>query len=138
MLELFVETEEARDCVHLVEVNRANIADAYWQAWEDNVHDPVVVMLDLRDEKAAAMAKSRFKKRSSIRKLVGECAEKEVIPTVILALPHDDAVEAMARISQSAQKALSSTIPRSYFRVMTIAFGEHIHTACPVPKRDDY
>ncbi len=138
MLEVFCETEEARDCTHLVRFNRANIVDAYWRAWDNDVPDPVVVVLDLRDAKAATMARSRSRKTYRIRKLIDECAEKQVIPTAILVLPHDDALEAMARISQSARKALLGTIPRGYFRAIAIGFGEHSHCASPEPKKDDY
>jgi hypothetical protein len=137
MLETFFETEEARDCADLIHLNRASVARAYWWAWDNDMHDPVVVVLDLRDSKATAIAHSRFRNRNRMRKLTDKCVEKGVIPTVIMALPHDDALEAMSRVSQSARKALFSTIPRNYFRVMTIAFGGHIHTACPEPEREE-
>jgi hypothetical protein len=138
MLKAFIETEAVTDCAHLIQSNRDNIMNIYERARDNEMFDPVMIVLDLRDEKAARMARSRLKNGSRIRSLINECAEKKMIPTVILALPHEDAVSALGRVSQLAQQALSSTIPRSYFRVLTIAFERHFHTACQKPRRDDY
>ena len=136
-MNMFCETEGAVNCSELVRSNRANITHAYWQAWENDVRAPIVVVLDLQDENSLAMARSRFRQRARIQTFVDECTEKKVVPTAILAMDHDDALKAMTRVGESARKALFSTIPRSYFRIMTFAFGEHTHTAYPEPNRDE-
>ncbi len=134
MPERFFETSAAKDRAGLLEVNRRNVEFAYTQALDNDVDDPVVFVLDLRYEKAALLAEACIKQKSEIQKMINDCAGKKVIPTVIAALPHNDAVEAMDSAIQDSGEILSSTIPRGYFRVMVFAFGGRIHSACPEPR----
>ncbi len=134
----FSETKAAKDRAGLLEANRENVEFAYTQALDNDVDAPVVFVLDLRYKKAAILAEACIKKRKSeIQKMIDDGAGKKVIPTVISALPHNDAVEAMGSIIQNAGKVLSSTIPRGYFRVMVVAFEDHSHSACPKPRRPE-
>ena len=137
----FFETEAAKTRTELLEVNRGNVEFAYRQALDNDADDPVVFVLDLRYEKAAILAEACFKEKGEIQKMINDCAGKKVIPTVIAALPHNDAVEAMDSTIRDSGEILSSTIPRGYFRVMVLALGGHSHSACPeprTPRRDVY
>ncbi len=130
----FLETLKARDRRHLLEVNQENVNSAYTQAKNSNLDDPVIFLLDLRYEKAAILAEASIGQKGKIGKMIDDCAGKKVIPTIVAALPHGDAVEALSSILRNAHDVLSSTIPRGYFRVMVVAFGGHIHSACREPK----
>jgi len=129
----FFETKDANDRRGLLEANRENIGFAYTQARDNDMDGPVIFVFDLRYKKAAMLAKACIEEKGEIQKMINDCARKKVIPTVVAALPHDDAVEAMGSIIQDAGEILSSTIPRGYFRVMVVAFGGHVHSACPEP-----
>ncbi len=133
MPEEFFETEAAKTRTDLLEVNRENVEFAYTQALDNDVDDPVVFVLDLRDKKAAILAEACIKGKSEIQKIIDDCARKQVIPTVIAALPHNDAVEAMDSAIRDSGEMLSSTIPRGYFRVMVLALEGHSHSACLEP-----
>ena len=129
----FFETKAEEDRAGLLEANRENVEFAYSQAPNNDVDDPVVFVLDLRYKKAAILAEACIKKKSEIQKMIDDCAGKKVIPTVIAALPHNDAVEAMDSAIRDSGEMLSSTIPRGYFRVMVLALGSHSHSACLEP-----
>ena len=129
----FFETKAATDRAGLLEINRENVEFAYTQALDDDVDAPVVFVLDLRYKEAAILAEACIKEKSEIQKMTDDCARKKVIPTVIAALPHNDAVEAMDSTIRDSGEILSSTIPRGYFRVMVLALGGHSHSAWPEP-----
>jgi hypothetical protein len=134
MMEKFFGTEKANDRAHLLNLNKDNVEHAYTHADDRGVVDPVILLLDLRDKKALVLAEACIRSKDRIRKAIDDCARKKVIPTAVIALSHDEAVEAMGSVSELALKALSSTIPRGYFRVMVIALEGHSHLACPEPK----
>lgn len=136
MIDLFCEIDDTGDSSRLLRRNLAHIAAAYWKAKDDGIDKPVVLVLDLREENGAAMARSRSRNRNHIQALVSECSEKGTIPTVIQVLSHDAAVERASCLGQRSEDALSQTIPRCYVRVMTFVFGRLAHTSIPEPKRD--
>ena len=134
MMEKFFETESANDRGHLLDLNKENVEYAYTHADGRGVEDPVILLLDLRYNKALVLAEACIRSKDRIRETIDDCARKKVIPTAVVALSHKKAVEAMGSVSQPALEALSSTIPRGYFRVMVIALGGHSHSARPEPK----
>ena len=134
MSEEFFETTAAKDRTGLLEANRENVAVAYTQALDNNVDAPVVFVLDLRYEKAAMLAQACIGVKGKIQKMIDDCAEKKVIPTVIAALPRNTAVATMNSAIPDSGEILSSTIPRGHFRVMVLAFGGRSHSACPEPR----
>jgi hypothetical protein len=134
MSEEFFETTAAKDRTGLLEANRENVAVAYTQALGNNVAAPVVFVLDLRYDKAAMLAQACIGVKGKIQKMIDDCAEKKVIPTVIAALPRNTAVKKMDSAIPDSGEILSSTIPRGHFRVMVLAFGGRSHSAYPEPR----
>ncbi len=117
----------------LLFLNRERIELAYDKARTHGMDDPAILVLDLQDDHAAELARRTGLSWQHIEQLRAECSSCDVVPTLVVSIPHSAITCTPAR--SSAAGASETTTPResNTFRVVAIAAGGNSFADLPLP-----
>jgi hypothetical protein len=125
-------TKEQADRQHLLSFNRERLGQAYRTACVAGMTRPVVLVLDVRDDLAQAVA-GGVVSDEEVELLILETAPKKGIPTVVFAAPLESAVHALAEHSPKTSRALTGPLPTGHFVALAIAGRGTLCAGLPIP-----
>jgi len=129
-----VKGHEAEYRRQLLLLNRERIELAYVKAHTRGLHDPIILVLDLQDERAAALAQMTGTPREQIERAREECQRDDVVPTQVIAVPCQ-AVTCLvvSPAVPSGPKEAVQPAPAGTFRVVAIASNGSAFADFPSP-----
>lgn len=115
------------DGEHLLKVKRSDAKEILVEAVEAGVDHPSVLLIDVHDEIGGALAHDLLGCKTIGDKTVGEqikiAAKKGENLTLILALPHDEAVVVIEAIAKTGEKHPTQNLPDHAHWLIAIANG---------------
>lgn len=120
-------TGQVPDRDHFIRANLACIECLHAKACNAHVPVSAIAALDLRDSDAAAVARLCIPDEQAVRRLINECAKNASVPTAIVALSHEFAVERIGSKFPDLWYELCQRLSEGSFHLIAFAFGGHIH-----------
>jgi hypothetical protein len=115
--------------------NRERIEFAYDNALTHGLDDPVIVILDLCDERGARLAQLAGSSQEQVVRWCEECSRRNVVPTQIVAAPRWAVLTAIGPLTPHSPQGILKPNPPNSFRVIAIAAGGNAFADFPVPPR---
>ena len=117
----------------LLLLNRERIEFAYEKARLNGMEDPVILVLDLQDDRAARLAQMTGLPWEQIERWREECGRCDVVPTQVLAAPRYAVTCVVGPMTPSGVRGIARPCPRGAFRVAAIASDGTSYSDFPVP-----
>jgi hypothetical protein len=117
----------------LLLLNREQIEYAYEKAVSKGVDDPVVLVLDLRDERAVYLALRAGLSMDFIDAWREKCYANGVVPTQIFSAPRWAAILTIGPLTPKSTFGISKPNPPNTFRVAAISAGGNVFADFPMP-----
>lgn len=113
--------------------NRERIEFALEKVKADGMEDPVVLVLDLQDERAAWLASRAGLPWERIERWRDECRRHESVPTQILAAPRWAVLAVVGPMTPESPRGILEPSPPDTFRVVALAAGGNAFADFPMP-----
>jgi hypothetical protein len=117
----------------LLMFNRERIEFAYEKAKKDGVDDPVIIVLDLQDERAANMAYLMGLPKEQVAQRLIQCAKRATTPALILTAPRWAALAVVGPMTPNSSQGIVQPNQPDTFRVIVIAAGGNAFADVPTP-----
>lgn len=117
----------------LLLANRERIEFAYLRARSNGMDDPVILVLDLEDDRAAQLAEWTGLARSQIERWRDAARERDVVATQILAAPRWAVLCVVGGMTPKSPQGIAKPNPPETFRVVAIASGGNSYADFPLP-----
>jgi hypothetical protein len=101
--------------------NQERIEFAYEKAKADGMDDPVIVVLDLHDERAAKLAQLTGLPKEQADRWCQQCSRHDSVPTQILAAPRWATLAVIGPMTPNSPQGILKPSPPDTFRVIAIA-----------------
>ncbi len=118
---------------HLLGHNREKIEFAYENALLHGLDDPVIVVLDLCDDRAARLAELAGSSKEQVERWRHDCSQRDLIPTQIVAAPRWAVLTVVGPLTPNSPQGILKPNPPSTFRVIAIAAGGNAFADFPTP-----
>jgi hypothetical protein len=122
----------------LLLLNRERIEFAYENAKANGLDDPVIVVLDLQDDRAASVARATGVSWEQIEQWREECGRCDVVPTQVLAAPRRAVQCVVGPTSLDSPQGFAKASPADTFRVVAIAAGGNAFLDFPLPPHSSF
>jgi len=119
----------------LLTLNRERIEFAYEKARANGLDDPIILVLDLQDDRAARLAQLTGLPWEQIERWREECDRCDVVPTQILAAPRWAVLCVVGPTTPSSPKGIAKPSPAGTFRVVAIASNGNSFADFPAPPK---
>jgi len=116
----------------LLLLNRERIEFAYEKARGKGIDDPVVLVLDLQDERAARLAQQTGLEWEAIERWREECRRNDCVPTQVLCAPRWAVVCTVGPTSPNSPHGIARPCAPNAFRVVAIAAGGNAFADFPL------
>lgn len=113
--------------------NRERVEFAYEKAVTQGIEEPIILVLDLMDERAAGLAQLTGLSWETIERWQDECRQKDVVPTQILAAPRWAVLCVVGPTTPNSPQGILKPVPSGTFRVAAMAAGGNAFADFPVP-----
>jgi len=117
--------------------NRERIEFAYENALAHGVDDPMVVVLDLSDDRGARLAQLAGSSKQQVDRWRDQCAQRGQIPTQIVAAPRWAVLTVIGPLTPNGPHGVLKPIPPGSFRVAVVAAGGAAFADYPMPPQCD-
>lgn len=117
----------------LLVFNQERIEFAYEKAKAEGADDPVILVLDLQDDRAAKLAQSTGLRWQQVRLSHEECGRDEAIPIRIFAAPRWAVLALVAPMTPNGPQGILKPNPPGTFRVPAPAAGGIAFADFPQP-----
>jgi len=117
----------------LLLLNRERIEFAYEKALARGMDDPIILVLDLQDDRGARLAQSIGLPWEQIQRWRDECARCDVVPTQMLAAPRWAVMCTVGPTSPNSPRGIARPSPPGTFRVVAVAAGGNSFADFPLP-----
>lgn len=117
----------------LLLVNRERIEFAYERARDNGVDDPIVLVLDLQDDRAASLAQLVGLPWAQIEQVRRRCAHCDAVPTQILAAPRWAVMCVVGPTTPNSPQGIARPCASGAFRVVAIASNGNSFADFPLP-----
>lgn len=132
-LEPLQEAIAAESRRQLLVFNQERIEFAYEKAKADGTDDPVILVLDLQDDRAARLAQLTGLPWQQVNLWREECGRNESVPTQILAAPRWAVLAVVGPMTPNSPQGILKPNPPGKFRVVAIAAGGNAFADFPLP-----
>lgn len=113
--------------------NRERIEFAYEKAKANGMEDPVILVLDLRDERARKLAQLAGLPKEQAERWCKQCSRHQSVPTQIVAAPRWAVLAVVGRLTPNSPQGILRPCPPATFRVIGIAAGGNAFADFPLP-----
>ena len=120
---------------HLLLHNQERIEHAYENALMQGLDDPVILVLDLYDERGSRLAELSGLSCGQITRWREECLQREVVPTQIVAAPRWAVLTVVGPLTPNSVQGVIKPNPPDTFRVVAVAADGIAFADFPVPPR---
>lgn len=114
--------EAALDRQHLLKANAEKITIAYREALKRGSKEPCVIVLDVRDPFARALAETQ-EGADKIAAMIRSYALENMIPTLIIAVEREVAAQSVGKATPNGTRVLMQSVPSGMFYAVAIAAG---------------
>jgi hypothetical protein len=114
-------------------LNRERIEFTYEKVRRDGLDDPVILVLDLLDERAAHMSQRLGTPWEQIEQCREESCRLDVVPVHVVPVPPTAALCVVGPSTPHSPHALARSCAPGTFRVIAIAAGGNAFADFPVP-----
>jgi hypothetical protein len=104
----------------LINFNAEKIEQVYVLAKKDSASNPLILVVDCRDKAGGALA-GRKLGEATYQAFLEDCRRNNVVPTLVLAYPLQEAAEALAALTPGARQVLSRRLQPGVFWVVALA-----------------
>ncbi len=118
---------------HLLLHNRERIEFAYENALTQGLDDPVILVLDLCDERGARLAELAGLPKEQADRWRSECIGRDVVPTQIVAAPRWAVLTVIGPLTPNSPQGILKPNPSNTFRVVAVAVGGNAFADFPSP-----
>ncbi len=132
-LEPLQEAIAAESRRQLLVFNRERIEFAYEKAKADGMDDPVILVLDLQDDRAARLAQLTGLPWQQVNLWREECDRRDTVPTQILAAPRWAVLAVVGPMTPNSPQGILKPNPSGTFRVLALASGGIAFADFPLP-----
>ncbi|MEN6407474.1 MAG: hypothetical protein ABFC77_13505 [Thermoguttaceae bacterium] len=132
-MEPLQETIAAESRRELLLFNRERIEFAYEKVKADGMDDPVILVLDLQDDRAARLAQLTGLPWERVKLWREDCGQRDAIPTQILAAPRWAVLAVIGPMTPNSPQGIIKVSPPGTFRVIAIAAGGNAFADFPKP-----
>lgn len=134
-LEPLREAQAVKHRRRLLLFNQERIEFAYEKAKADGMDDPVIVVLDLHDERAAKLAQLTGLPKEQADRWCKQRSRHDSVPTQILAAPRWAALAVIGSMTPNSLQGILKPSPPDTFRVIAVAAGGNAFADFPMPPR---
>ncbi len=127
------ETRAAELRRQLLLINRERIEFGYEKAQADGMDEPVILVLDLRDERAARLTHLTGVPWTKIDSWCEHCADCDTVPIQVLAAPRWAAMCVVGPTTPNSYQGIAKPCPPGMFRVVAMAAGGNSFADFPAP-----
>ncbi len=113
--------------------NRERVEFAYEKARRQGIEDPVILVLDLQDDRAARLAQQTGLDWALIERWRAECARCDVVPTQVISAPRWAVMCVVGPTTPNSPQGIAKPNAADTFRVVAIAAGGNSFADFPVP-----
>jgi hypothetical protein len=113
--------------------NRERIEFAYVKARANGLDDPVILVLDLQDDRAALLAHRTGLPWETIEQLREECDRCDAVPTQVISAPRWAVMCTVGPMSPNSPHGIARPCADGAFRVVAIAAGGNSFADFPLP-----
>lgn len=131
--ESLLETFGAAYRRELLLLNRERIEFAYAKALDSGLDDPVILVLDLQDDRAAQLAHLTGLPWEQIHQWRRECQRCDVVPTQVLSAPRWAVLCTVGPTTPNSPRGIAKPNPPGTFRVVAIAAAGNSFADFPLP-----
>ena len=117
----------------LLLLNRERIEFAYEKARAGGLDDPVILVLDLLDNRAASLSRMIGVSAERIAQCREECRRLDVVPVHVIPLPPTAAMCIVGPSTPRSPQGIAKPCPPGTFRVVAIAAGGNSFADFPFP-----
>ena len=117
----------------LLFLNQERIEFAYLKAQANGMDEPIILVLDLEDERAAQLARLTGLPREQLEQWRKECDRRDVAPVQILAAPRWAVLCVVGPMTPNGSQGIAKPSPPGTFRVVAIASHGNSYADCPLP-----
>jgi len=117
----------------LLLLNRERIEFSYEKARASGLDDPVVLVFDLLDERAARLCQMTGVSNEGIERCREECRRLDVVPVFVTAVPPQAALCTVGPSTPRSPRGIVKPSPPGTFRVVAVAAGGNSFADFPVP-----
>jgi hypothetical protein len=114
-------------------LNRERIEFAFEKARANGLDDPIILVLDLQDERAARVARQTGLPWETIERCRRECQRCDVVPAQLISAPRWAVTCVTGPRMPNGSKGDDKASPPGTFRVVTIAAGGNSFADFPMP-----
>jgi hypothetical protein len=117
----------------LLLLNRERIEFSYEKALRNGLEQPVILVLDLMDARAACLSQKLGVAWEQIARCREECRRHDVVPVQVVAAPPDAALCLVGPTTPNSPLGIAKPNPAGTFRVVAIAAGGNSFADFPLP-----
>lgn len=117
----------------LLLLNRERIEFSYEKARSHGLEDPIILVLDLLDERAARMSQMVGVPWDQIERCREECRHLDVVPVHVIPVPQCAAMCVVGPTTPRSPYGVTKPCPPGTFRVVAIAAGGNSFADFPLP-----
>jgi hypothetical protein len=122
----------------LLVLNRERIEFSYEKARASGLDNPIVLVLDLLDERAARLSHWTGVSNEQIERCREECRELDVVPVYVTALPPQAALCTVGPSTPRSPQGIVKPCAPGTFRVVAIAAGGNSFADFPFPPSSSF
>jgi hypothetical protein len=113
--------------------NRERIEFSYEKARGQGLEEAVILVLDLRDDRAARISQMAGVSSEQIERCRAECDRLDVVPVFVTAVPPTAAMCVVGPSTPKSPQGIAKPCAPGSFRVIAIAAGGNSFADFPVP-----
>lgn len=132
-MEPLQETVAAESRRELLLFNQERIEFAYEKVQANGMDDPVILVLDLQDDRAARLAQLTGLPWERVKLWREDCGQRDAVPTQILAAPRWAVLAVVGQMTPNSPQGIVKPSPPGTFRVIAIAAGGNAFADFPLP-----
>ena len=117
----------------LLLLNRERIEFSYEKARAGGLDEPIILVLDLLDERAARLSCMAGVSGERIAQCREECRRLDVVPVHVIPLPPTTAMCVVGPSTPRSPQGIAKPCPPGTFRVVAIAAGGNSFADFPLP-----
>jgi hypothetical protein len=117
----------------LLLLNRERIEFSFEKARRNGLEQPVILVLDLMDSRAACLSQKLGVPWEQIARCREQCRRDDVVPVQVIAAPPDAALCLVGPTTPNSPIGIAKPSPARTFRVVAIAAGGNSFADFPLP-----
>mgnify|MGYP006876613410 CR=1 FL=1 len=117
----------------LLLLNRERIEFAYEKALSKGLDDPIILVLDLQDDRAARLAQQTGLDWETIQRWREACLQGDFVPTQVLCAPRWAVMCTVGPTTPNSPRGIAKPCAPGTFRVVAMAAGGNSFADFPLP-----